>query len=118
MLTRADQARFAGALELFRRAGFRLAETDPVEIRVAIKVLHAVNSGATSWIDQLEMYKRALIEKIEERHMYLSIPCAQNSVVSVMLALQALVMGTRRRIVACGATPHYMGDHGMDSKRQ
>lgn len=80
---------------------------DHVELRVAFTIIDAVCETKTSWIDELELYKQALITEIERSGDYTSIPCAQNSVVSAMRALWALVLTVRfLRIHPCGATPY------------
>jgi hypothetical protein len=77
---------------------------DPVELRVAFRIIDTVCTKRTPWIVELELYKQALITEIEHRGMYTSIPCAQNSVVSAMRALWALVLVVHNtEIHSCGA---------------
>ena len=80
---------------------------DPVELRVAFKIIDTVCRGGTSWIHELELYKRELFTAIERSGQYTLIPCAQNSVVSAMRALWALVLSVHdAEIRPCGATPY------------
>ena len=82
-------------------------EDDPVELRVAFKIIDTVCRGEGLWIQELESYKQALITAIEHSGNYTLIPCAQNSVVSAMRALWALALSAHdAKIRPCGRTPY------------
>jgi hypothetical protein len=83
------------------------SQGEPVELQVAFQIIDEVCNDGSSWIDELELYKQALINAIDNRGSYQSIPCAQNSVVSAMRALWALVLAVHgAEIHPCGAMPY------------
>ena len=97
---------FATTSELIAKTEQKIKPGDPIELEVAVTIVHEVAKKSVWWLTELEAYKQALFTIIDSNRMYHAIPCAQHSVVCVMMALQAMVLSKAIvKITPCGATP-------------
>lgn len=104
-LSEATDEMFATTSELIAKAEQKIEQGDPIELGVAVMIVHKRAEKSSSWLAELEAYKRALFTIIDSLRMYSAIPCAQHSVVCVMMALEAMVLSKAMvRITPCGAT--------------
>ena len=104
-LSQATRETFATTNKLIAEAEQKIEQGDPIELGVAVTIVRRLAEASRTWLGELEAYKQALFTIIDSNRMYHTIPCAQHSVVCVMMALQAMVLSKARVVITpCGAT--------------